>query len=211
MSPAARPPAPSLRSGRLTTSSVSAGLALRPSVSPTQMIGVSPARQRRLGLGAHQRRRFRHDRRAVRNGRRSRSCAPASQHLGGDVAGMGAARRRDGNPAPPACDRRPCAGLGGPRDQRRRQTEQRRRPGRDLAGSAARDRVDLGEATRAVPFIFQLPATSGLIPGVMPLSRLPTCPVLLPKSVHKAIDTGLQGGYCLLGEGRRPAAPTGVG
>ena len=108
-------------------------------------------------------------------------------------------------------DRRLAQDLGGPRRSGspadRAACRSRRRSRRE---AAARDGVDSGRDA-PVPFIFQLPATSGRIPGVMPLSRLPTCPVLLPKSGHKAIDTGLQGGYCLLGEGRRPAARQQVG
>ncbi len=74
--------------------------------------GDEPGPPSGLGLEAHQRDRSRHDRRAARNGRESpKPRAGVRDHLGGDVAGMGAARigvavlRADGEPRPDS-DRR---------------------------------------------------------------------------------------------------------
>ena len=64
-------------------------------------------RGQRLGLDVGDR--ARRGRRGARNGRRSRPSAPASlQHLGGDVAGMGAAGARRGSPGRRPASREPA-------------------------------------------------------------------------------------------------------
>ena len=97
------------------------------------------------------------------------------QHLGRDVAGMGAARRWVAILAAALAPAAARQDLGGPRQTAspagRAAPRSRRRD--SLVKRRANGVSSCSEAP--VPFIFQLPATSGRIPGVMPLSRLPTC------------------------------------
>ena len=117
------------------------------------------------------------------------------QHFSGNVAGMRPTVRRVAILA---------AGL------HRRARQNLRRPGQQRCGHADQRVGFCGQAAEeawpierssgsdsAVPFIFQLPATKGRIPGVIVVSsRAYSNRPSLPKSSHKAIDTLRQGRYC---------------
>ena len=153
-----------------------AGLALG-QVSPTQTIGSSPARQRRLGLGAHDGVGLAAIGAPLGMADDHVAGAAVAQHLGGDVAGMGAAclgvavLAADQHAACPRRPRRP-PGPASPAGRPARR-------GRVQPACFTPSATPLASASASArrPFIFQLPAISGRLVRAMKFPGLcsPAC------------------------------------
>ena len=128
------------------------------SVSPTQTIGVTPLRQRGLGLVGHQLRRSRRGTGAARSGRRSRSGSRTRRSIAADTSPV---------KAPCSCAEQSCAPQ---RDRRCRRAPRatsarygERHADRDVAAAyGPRRAMAASSASLAarLPFIFQLPTIS---------------------------------------------------
>ena len=137
------------------------------SVSPMQTMAIRPARERRLGLGAHQRVGLAMVGAAFGMADDDMGRAGIRQHRGRNVAGMGARRPWRGNPARRPSAALPCAAqaiwaisvAGG-------------QSSISQAGAGMRgdQRPSTSARAAAVPFIFQFPAAS-LLHALSPPDR----------------------------------------